>query len=157
MSPREGRAPFVIVGTLLGVGLLTAGCASASRGEGPAGHGISSYTGSAEEAGDAALITGVVRNHEGCLVIAAEDDPGEFWFPLFPDQALSMVDGEVTFTPSTGAPVSLAEGQRVSLGGGGYGGVGDTIVAGDGRRSPVAPGEGCEADEYFLVHAGEGW
>jgi hypothetical protein len=96
----------------------------------------------------------MVRRREGCLVIAEEQNPSAYSVPLFPDQALSMVDGHIVFTPYTGVPVSLAEGQRVELGGG-TSEIGDTIPSEDGRRASVIPGEGCVIDEYFVVHTGE--
>lgn len=123
----------------------------------PAEHGISSHPGIATDSGAAAELVGTVRRHEGCLVLASEG-LSRFSVPVFPDQALSMVDGQIVYTPYMGAPVSLAEGQQVAFGGG-YFEIADRTVAEESQHTSITFGEGCSAtldaegpaDVYFIV------
>jgi hypothetical protein len=108
----------------------------------------------AESAGNAALLAGTVRVHEGCVMVAPDWDSAELTIPLFPDRALSLDGDVVIYTPVIGRPVRLADGAKVSLGGGGTQRM-TAPAAANGGDDDAVPGRGCPSGPVFLVASGE--
>lgn len=76
--------------------------------------------GPAEQAGDGARLEGVLKLHNGCLVVMPEDG-GAPVVPVFPDQAVDETGDGLVFTDAEGRTLTLAEGEQPALAGGGGG------------------------------------
>ncbi len=124
MKDRGGR-----IALCAGALLLACSCTQADAGTGaedvesPDGQhvtitALTTHPGPAEEAGDAARLTGVLKLHNGCLVVVPEGGAAPV-VPVFPDRAVDETGDGLVFTDAEDRTLLLAEGEQVDFGGGG--------------------------------------
>lgn len=119
----DHRGRLALCGAAL---LLACGCTPAEAedtetlapdGQPVTAQAVTTRPGPAEEAGDGALLEGVLKLHNGCLVVMPEDG-GAPVVPVFPEQAVAEAEDGLVFTDAEGRTLTLAEGEQAVLGGG---------------------------------------